>query len=758
MKHWKVITIGILGLLLFPLLATAVNGTVPYAPGTGYILTSTTTGAYVYVAGAGVSGNCVKWGANNSLLDVGSPCSSGSGSGNVSTSTHETAGGIAYWTSNSATPALLGEVATSTLTPASPLTGSFVQIGSSGSLGCQTASGSQAGCLSSTDWTTFNNKQSALTFNYPLSNSGGTVSVVATSTTQLPLFFATSSNAYAINQSSGSVSGYLSSTDWTTFNGKQANLSLLAGTYSNGDVCTYASSGTLLNCNTALPTGTVTSVTGTYPIQSTGGTTPVISTAFGTTTTAGIGNDLMLYTSHTGVIIGASTSTLNIGGNAGTATALQNARTINGVSFNGTANIVVASTTLLSSDNNTFTGNTIFVASTTHEAQVNLVGASSTLFSTSNLWDTALTSGDCVQASTNGLLTTTGSACGSGGGGGITALGNYATTTGTTISFSTSTQSFQGATFGQSIVMSTNGVLFTPIITGTLTAASSTLLSSDNNTFSGHTIFAASTTMQAQLNLQQASSTNFSASGTVYADNFYDTSAAGSSCIGDSSGILENGNCVASLASSGSTITVSSPTGNVNVDLNLSHANSWSALQTFIEASTTNVSASGEGYFGTASTTNLTVSGIQSVLIKTSSTGVASAYGGASACSSNNFVTTISALGATTCGTAAISGVNLGSNLNSLSVGSSLTGTSYNGSAAVSNWNLNMSNANSWSALQSFVEASTTNISASGNVYSPTVVSSATSSLISTNGLDFGNGSHGIRVYPGSSTTTINFY
>ena len=50
--------------------------------------------------------------------------------------------------------------ATSTLSATSPLTGSFTQIGSGGSLGCQTASGSQAGCLSSTDWTTFNNKGS----------------------------------------------------------------------------------------------------------------------------------------------------------------------------------------------------------------------------------------------------------------------------------------------------------------------------------------------------------------------------------------------------------------------------------------------------------------------------------------------------------------------------------------------------------------------------------------------------------------------
>ncbi len=55
-------------------------------------------------------------------------------------------------------------VATSTLTASSPLTGSFTVLGSGGSLGCQTASGSQAGCLSSADWTSFNSKAS---FSWP---------------------------------------------------------------------------------------------------------------------------------------------------------------------------------------------------------------------------------------------------------------------------------------------------------------------------------------------------------------------------------------------------------------------------------------------------------------------------------------------------------------------------------------------------------------------------------------------------------------
>lgn len=52
---------------------------------------------------------------------------------------------------------------------------------SAGAIGCQTASGSQAGCLSSSDWTTFNDKQGALTFIDSLTESGGNVSLVGDS-------------------------------------------------------------------------------------------------------------------------------------------------------------------------------------------------------------------------------------------------------------------------------------------------------------------------------------------------------------------------------------------------------------------------------------------------------------------------------------------------------------------------------------------------------------------------------------------------
>lgn len=65
-------------------------------------------------------------------------------------------------------------------------------------------------------------------------------------------------------------------------------------------------------------------------------------------------------------------------------------------------------------------------------------------------------------------ITVNGTCTGCATGSGITGLGNYGTTTGTAISFSTTTASFNGLTLGQSIVPSANAILFTPTITGTL--------------------------------------------------------------------------------------------------------------------------------------------------------------------------------------------------------------------------------------------------------------------------------------------------
>ena len=61
------------------------------------------------------------------------------------------------------------------------------------------ASASNRGALTSANWSTFNGKESTLTFSSPLSRATNTISIPVATT---------------------SVNGYLSSTDWTTFNGK----------------------------------------------------------------------------------------------------------------------------------------------------------------------------------------------------------------------------------------------------------------------------------------------------------------------------------------------------------------------------------------------------------------------------------------------------------------------------------------------------------------------------------------------------------
>ncbi len=79
------------------------------------------------------------------------------------------------------------------------------------------------GYLSSTDWNTFNNKQSTISANTPLSISTNTLS---------------------ISQSTTSTNGYLSSTDWNTFNNKFSLPALTSGSvlFSNGTTISQANS------------------------------------------------------------------------------------------------------------------------------------------------------------------------------------------------------------------------------------------------------------------------------------------------------------------------------------------------------------------------------------------------------------------------------------------------------------------------------------------------------------------------------------
>lgn len=94
-----------------------------------------------------------------------------------------------------------------------PLTGG--PITSTGTIGIQQATALQGGYLSATDWNIFNNKQNALTFG---NLTSGTAAVTVTGGAGAVIGSGTS---ISIQTASGSQTGLLSSTDWTNFNNKQ---------------------------------------------------------------------------------------------------------------------------------------------------------------------------------------------------------------------------------------------------------------------------------------------------------------------------------------------------------------------------------------------------------------------------------------------------------------------------------------------------------------------------------------------------------
>src|SRR3990167_7911091 len=142
----------------------------------------------------------------------------------------------------------------------------------------------------------------------------------------------------------------------------------------------------------------------------------------------------------------------------------------------------------------------------------------------------------------------------------------------------------------------------------------------------------------------------------------------------------------------------------------------------------------GCGKFGTTSTTticgnnalstidgNLTVEGdldvdgLTSALTLTGSTGIFAEYTGTTC--TNQFVRVLSALGVATCATVGADDVSL-ANLTATDSTLTFSGT-YNGSTART-IGLNLGNANTWTALQTITNASTTNLTASGFFQVPT--------------------------------------
>jgi hypothetical protein len=91
----------------------------------------------------------------------------------------------------------------------------------------------------------------------------------------------------------------------------------------------------------------------------------------------------------------------------------------------------------------------------------------------------------------------------------------------------------------------------------------------------------------------------------------------------------------------------------------------------------------------------------------------------------NQVITALTAVGGSTCSSVSnamltsstISGKSLGANLDALTNDATLNGSSYNGSGAISDWGLNLANPNTWTGLQQFGNASTTQLSVGTNMW-----------------------------------------
>lgn len=538
----------------------------------------------------------------------------GSGVGTIATSSLETAGQVAVFSTTSGYPARQYSVPTSTPTVTGPITysgtlGSFIG-GSSGAFGCATCALTtrainttyplQGGGDLSAD-RTLTLAFGTTTSNIWAQNQTFTNGLILTGTsspnyTQGRLVYDTLNESPTFFNNDSNISLQIGQEEWTrVWNGTGSTITNGSAVYTSGS-------------HGILPSVSLSDASASDKIVTMGlATEDIANNATGTITTLGVvhGINTLAFTAGSNVYVsavtpGALTSTAPISPNYryrvgvvtvsdATAGAIQVTPTTAAIG-NGTAgqflgiNTAVkqaflgfsypllstgtgvslafgtttantwsllqqfsnASTTQLSVTNKLYVGST---ATTTIDSAGNLVIPSGSSFT-----NTGRTDGCATWASA--VLTSTGIACGSGGSG-ITALGSgYATTTGLTITHSTSTLSFNGLTFGQTItVPNISALLFTPTVTGTLNNAGLT-----NSTISGVALGGT---------LAALTATN------------------------------------ASLTFSGSYDGTTART----VGLNVSNPNIWTGLQWFGNATSSLFSVENTAFFGGTSTTTIDVAG-----------------------------------------------------------------------------------------------------------------------------------------------------
>jgi len=195
-------------------------------------------------------------------------------------------------TINGTSTSLGGSISVGTVTS---VTGTSPVVSSGGNtpaISMPAATSSVNGYLTSADWTTFNGKQPSGTYVTSVTATSPVTSTGGTTPT------------IAMPAATTSVSGYLTSTDWTTFNNKGS--------------------------------GTVTSVSGTTGrITSTGGTTPVLDLTSGIATagTTGSSSLIPVITIDT---YGRVTTITTASNPQGTVTSVGGTGTVNGLTLTGT--------------------------------------------------------------------------------------------------------------------------------------------------------------------------------------------------------------------------------------------------------------------------------------------------------------------------------------------------------------------------------------------------------------------------------------
>ena len=329
----------------------------------------------------------------------------------------------------------------------------------------------------------------SVTATSPVASSGGTTPVIS------------------MPAAATSSSGYLTSTDWNTFNGKQSTISLT--TLGTGGAATLV--GTTLN----VPN---------YSAGSSGVSTISIasSNGFSGTSSGGSTPALTLQTTVTGIVKGSGGSLISATSGTDYAPATSGASILYGNSSGGFSNVVVGSGLNFSSGTLTATGGgSGTVTSVGGTGTVNGITLTGTVTSTGSLTLGGTLSGVSLTSQVSGTLPVA-----NGGTGAITSTGSG------------------------SVVLATSPTITTPVISGNTSVNGLTLGtgsgSGANNTIFGLSAFASATTSAQNTLIGKSAGTGITSQSNNTAVGWF---AAGGSAIG------QGNTAIGSAALSATTVT-----------------------------------------------------------------------------------------------------------------------------------------------------------------------------------------------------------